>query len=548
MKNKQAGRVSSVKGTVMVILILAIVIFIVLRVSGGRRITPAAYFGTKDGEAAIVVNGEVLDAKGIERNGQVYIPYETLWSCIDAGYYLRNDGTLSLVLPENTFSWTAGDEDFVTVDGRYYVSADIVAKHSDAETALFANPARAVIRTDFDGLYRAEIGKDAKLLEKDKSNANVLTGLVKGDTVFFFETGAGMTRVFTPSGYTGYVKTEAILTESIAQKEPVREAGKSFEKLSVSGNVRMVWHYIDMVENNVYLDAYLSDTEGVGIVAPTWFYIRDNSGELVSFADSKYVETANAHGAQVWAVLTDTEPQSADTTEVLKNDAARERVVTQLVDEAVRYGISGINVDMETVKASGAHDFLEFLRELTVKAHKAGIIVSVDNYVPQFTGYYRRDEQAKVIDYVVVMAYDEHNLNSETEGSVASLPFVRKGIEDTLLEVPPERIILGIPFYTRTWTKQLGLPGLGTRVADMNEAQQFVKEHGISLVYDDSVGQNTGTVEDGETRYSIWMEDKTSLRNRLMLVDEYNLAGAAAWRIGDETSDIWIVWTELLGR
>lgn len=94
---------------------------------------------------------------------------------------------------------------------------------------------------------------------------------------------------------------------------------------------------------------------------------------------------------------------------------------------------------------------LSFIRELSIACRANNIILSIDNYVPEYTYYYNRREQGIVADYVVIMGYDETLPSSETPGPVASLNFVRKGITDTLNVVDKSKVINGIPFYSRVW-------------------------------------------------------------------------------------------------
>ena len=143
------------------------------------------------------------------------------------------------------------------------------------------------------------------------------------------------------------------------------------------------------------------------------------------------------------------------------------------------------------------------------------------------------------MDYLIIMGYDEHTASSEEIGSVASLPFVEQGIQDTLQEVPAEQVINGIPFYTRSWVETFGNSVPESQALGMDAAAAFAEEHGIVLTWDASVGQNVGTTEDGSARYSIWMEDEQSVEAKMKLISSYDLAGVACWRLGFERSSVW---------
>jgi len=550
MKKKKKKRPVPYKGIIVLIIIVLGAVFFITRLSGGRTVSPGEYFGVKASQAAVVVNGRVLETKGITADGKVYIPYESLWNEIDAGFYLKDDGSLVLTLPSETLVWKTEDEGKPVLEsgGSIYVSADVLQQNGSLDCEVFHDPERAVVFTSFDGLEQTSVLKEAKVRMKPSGTGNIVTVLTEGSSVYCTGTSGNWTEVTTADGFSGYVQTEALDSENMTAVEHEEDPRFAFEPLKLGSRAAMVWHYVDMQENNIYLDAYLADAKGVNVVSPTWFYVADAAGTVNSYAESAYMETAGQKGIHVWPTIADTEPASEVTGVWLADDNARQKAVEGLMEAADRFGFDGINVDLETVRASEAHDFLQFLRELTAAAHRRNIIVSVDNYVPTHTKYYNRAEQAEIVDYIVVMAYDEHTASSEKAGSVASLAFVRKGIEDTLLEVPAEKLILGVPFYTRTWTEEMGKPGLSTAAVGMEKAVQFAEEHDIPLDFDEACGQYTGTAEDGQYRYSIWMEDETSLEKRLSLVDEYGLAGASAWRIGFESNNIWTVWEKYLGK
>lgn len=206
--------------------------------------------------------------------------------------------------------------------------------------------------------------------------------------------------------------------------------------------------------------------------------------------------------------------------------------------------MDGINVDFETLSEDAGPHFLEFLRELSIECHKNNLVLSVDNPVPEdFTSHYDRREQGLVVDYVVIMGYDEHYVGSDA-GSVASLPWVEQGVEDTLKEVPAQRTVLAVPFYTRLWKTTGG--AVTSEAIGMSETQRILTENQVEPVWDGSVGQNYAEFEKDNTTYQIWIEDAQSLAEKVKLIPKYDLAGVAQWRLGFESSDIWSTISENL--
>src|SRR5699024_7316342 len=219
--------------------------------------------------------------------------------------------------------------------------------------------------------------------------------------------------------------------------------------------------------------------------------------------------------------------------------------ISQLMTAAQNVGFDGTNVDCETLSDDAGPRVLEFLRELSIECHKNNLVLSVDNPVPEdFTSHYDRREQGQVVDYVIIMGYDEHYVGSTEAGSVASLPWVEKGVQDTLAEVPAERTILAIPFYTRLWKTTGG--ALTSEAIGMDQAQQVITENNVQTVWDGSVGQNYGTYETQDSTYEIWLEDAQSIAEKVKLIPKYELAGVAQWKLGFENSSIWQVISENL--
>ena len=267
--------------------------------------------------------------------------------------------------------------------------------------------------------------------------------------------------------------------------------------------------------------------------------LADEQGSLVSYADKAYVDQAHAAGLQVWGMLGDVNGSPVKTGDVLAGASAIANIIQQLMQIATDCGMDGINVDFESIREDSAPQYLQFLKELCVAAHAQNLVVSTDNFVPTYTKYYKRAEQAKTVDYLIIMGYDEHTASSEEIGSVASLPFVEQGIQDTLKEVPAGQVINAIPFYTRSWVETFGTSVPESQALGMDAAAAFVEEHGIVTAWDASVGQNVGSVEDGSARYSIWLEDEQSVEAKMKLIDQYDLAGVAGWRLGFERASVW---------
>ena len=299
--------------------------------------------------------------------------------------------------------------------------------------------------------------------------------------------------------------------------------------------INLAWHQVTTKEANATLDDTLASVQGVNVISPTWYTITDNKGNIKSIASKEYVTKAHQRGMEVWGLI-DNFSADISTEKVLESSSARAKIVKQLMTSAKRTGLDGINVDFESMTEEAVPHFLEFLRELSIECRERGLTLSVDNPPPQnYTKYYNRKEQASVVDYVVIMGYDEHYNGSEEAGSVASLPWVIEGVEDTLKEVPAEKIIHGIPLYTRLWKTSAGIV-----------TSEAIEVHKVETYWNKEVHQNYGKYEEGNDVYEIWLEDADSIAEKVKLVPKYGLAGVAEWKLGFEDPGIWSVINENL--
>ena len=411
------------------------------------------------------------------------------------------------------------------------------------DTYVYQQPNRVAIQKDFSDVSVVTANKDTYVRYRGGIKSEVLSRVNKGDNLILMEELENWDQVATWDGYIGYVEKKSVSDVQTLNMDRAA-VGESYTYLTLDEPVNLVWHQVMSTDANAGLSDSIQNMTGVNVISPTWFYVTDNSGNIINNATADYVATAHDRGLKVWG-LVDNFTQDISTYEVLSKTSSRQNLVTQLVNAAVGAGIDGINVDFEQLSEEVGVHFLEFLRELSIECHKNNLVLSVDNPVPEdFTSHYDRAEQGKVVDYVIVMGYDEHYVGSEEAGSVASLPWVEKGIQDTIAEVPAERVINAVPFYTRLWKTEAG--SLSSEAIGMDTAQEVVTTNNAQVYWDSDVSQNYGSFEKDGCTYQIWIEDSQSIAAKVQLVQKYNLAGVAAWKLGFENSGIWQVITDNL--
>ena len=348
----------------------------------------------------------------------------------------------------------------------------------------------------------------------------------------------------TSDGIDGYVEKKNLGKPQNTELSYTGEYNEDYSSLTRDHKINLAWHQVTSEEANAALGETIQNMTGVNVISPTWFSITANEGTISSLASADYVNEAHNRGMEVWGLI-DNFNSDVSTLETLSTRSSREHIIQKLLEEAKRVGLDGINVDFEALTEEEAPHFIQFVRELSVVCRANNLVLSVDNPVPQFTGFYNRKEQGIVADYVIIMGYDEHTTGSEEAGSVASLPFVKEGIEKTLQEVPKEKVINGIPFYTRLWTESNN-GTLSSEVMTMDQAIQYVQENGIEVYWEKETAQNYGELLTDSGTQKIWIEDEQSIEEKMKLIEQYGLAGVASWKLGFERADVWSVISQYL--
>lgn len=285
---------------------------------------------------------------------------------------------------------------------------------------------------------------------------------------------------------------------------------------------------------------------GVNVVSPCWFTIASAKGEVrsIAVADMNYVRAAKKTGMKIWPLVTNSSFDPAVTHALLQNPAGRQRAARELVRLVRLYELDGLNLDFENIGAADRDGLTSFVGELTDALHAASAVVSIDVTAPsddpQWSLCYDRPALAGKVDYLMLMGYDEHSPGYGAAGSVASLPWVEKGIRDILASgVPADKLVLGMPLYMRLWSEKDGQ--VKGRTLHMPEADSLWQQKKAPRKWLADIGQYYYSYEEDGTRYRVWQEDARSLALKAAFISRYDLAGAALWKKGVESSDVWPV-------
>ena len=555
---------------VFLIIILAGVFFVMQKYSlSDEKSDLTNYFGLSgDDQVVLVLDDAVMEEKGKIIDGNVYLDVTTVQNHLNSRFYFDHESnSLLYTLPDTVESAKSGEASvtssgsvkemnyvpFIVQEDQAFIALEYVKAYTNISAEVFEDPNRVQIISKWGDHNVATIKDDTQIREKGGVKSPILTEISKGATVEIMEEGNPWTKVHSEDGFIGYVQNKR-LSEITTEEYKSDFVEPEYTGIQEDYQICMAWHQVTNMTANGSLEEVVSNAHCLNTIAPTWFFLENTNGDIYSLASADYVNTAHSLGLKVWAVMNDFDGQTIcngpnsteETAAVLQSTSVRNHIIEQIISEAVNTGIDGINVDYEKVSEESEVDFEQFIRELSAACHSNGLILSVDNYVPTYTPQYNRYEEGVFADYFIIMGYDEHGPWSHEVGSVASLPYVTQGVQDTIdLGVNPSKIILGVPFYTRLWhEKDEGGNTFSFTCETMNmkDAQDAVSAAGATIEWNEEAGQNYATwILDNATAARIWLEDGKSIDKKLELMQEKNLAGAAMWKISWETPDIWDV-------
>ena len=594
IRARRRRRNTAIRWLILIILIIgAIGGFVIWRKYGpsNERADLNQYYELEaENDIAVVVNNEVVrnnassaeggteesPAPGKIYDGQYYIEYSVVHDRINKRFYWDpNENLLLYTLPGGSVSVEVGSKEYTDItekksedyvilktEGRTaYIALPFIQAYTNMEYAVYddpADPSRAVITSEWGETQTASIKRDTQVRYQGGVKSPILTDVKKSDKVTVLEDEDDWMKVGTEDGFIGYVRTgdlRDIVTETISREfeEPV------YTNISKGYTINMAWHNVSNSDANSYVLETIAGTKGLTTIAPTWFSLADTEGNVSSLADASYVNYAHQSNIEVWAVLRDFHGGISsydETYEVLSYTSKRTKVINQVIAEALQSGVDGINLDFELISADCGEHYIQFVRELSVKCRQNGLVFSIDNYVPRpYNSHYDIEEQGAVADYVIIMGYDEHTDGSYQAGSVASVGYLEDGITEALKMVPAEKLVAGIPFYTRLWfetpktedelaeeagTEAASYPNKVTSYAyGMDEAEDIVSAAGVQTEWDDTTKQNYAQWEADGGVYKIWLEDSRSLEEKLKVIKANGLAGVAEWSLGMESSGVW---------
>lgn len=536
------------------------------------------YYGiTNEEQLAVIVNNQILEPKGKMIDGTLYLEYSAVRDYVNEGFYWdANENLLLYTLPNDMVSVSVGSREYAvskekkseeyvilkTEGSTAYIALDFVKKYTDIEYKMYKSPNRIVIQSDWSDAKVATTKNNSAIRMRAGVKSPILTETKSDDVVRIIEKEGKWRKVRTNDGFVGYIKQSDLKDEKTkTYKREFKE--EKFTNIKKDYTINMAWHQVSSRSANNQVLEMIANTKGLTTLSPTWFSVKDTKGNITSIASSEYVNYAHQSNIEVWGLVRNFDPlnqegikTSEETHELLSRTSSRENLTNQLISEALQVGLDGINVDFETVAEKTGEHYIQFIRELSVKCRKNGIVLSVDNYVPKgYNAHYHRKEQGIVADYVIIMGYDEHFAGSYESGSVASIGYVKEGIQETLKDVPASKVINAMPLYTRLWkevpkteaelSEQAGTEAgkystkVTSETVSMKRTDKVLEQFGAEAKWDSKTGQNYAQWEKDGATYKIWLEDEKSIEEKLKVMKANKLAGTSVWKLGFESQGLW---------
>lgn len=515
------------------------------------------YQVSESDRSAIILQDEMVEEQALIRDDVCYFDLATVHKYMNEVFYA--DMTEKLLLyanPTEVIRTTFGETSYTTTEGTQdagyvisFVEGDTVYVAADY-VKLFTNYSydcydrHAQVYTEWGTRQVAQLKKDTAVRLRGGVKSPILTQAAKGDTLEILEQMETWSKVKTADSVIGYVENKRLGDITEETETPVTDYQEpEYTALTSDSKICLGWHSIGGAGGNDTLYSMVSGTKGMNVIAPTWFSLTDENGSIRNFGTANYVTTAHNMGLQVWGVVDNfnyaNETGTAiSTLNMLSSTTSRQNFVRNVTDAAVSLGLDGINVDFEQLSSDCGPHYVEFIRELSIQCRNRGLVLSIANYVPfNFNDYYRLDIQGQVADYVIIMGYDEHWHGSKDPGSVASISYVSGGLDRTLQEVPANKVVNALPFYTILWKTE------GTDVTDeyitMNNEADFMNRAGVTAEWDEETCQNYAEWTSGNATYQIWLEDAESIAVKLNMMATKNIGGVAVWRLGYGTQAAW---------
>ena len=523
-----------------------------------------AQFAFADSEDSyrIYYDGKSTGYSGFYIKGNIYLPVSMIGSYLNNSAVAVDTAGKKLTLDLSRMNIMMADSETTALIKNYAGTVYVPLKEINDTLCFSLNTMEQFFNTSYnfsDGSIKLKAYDQSAKIAKVGNNAvsafpslfaeteDTIT-LAAGEQVFVNGETDNFYKISDFDGNVYYTEKQNITVEDLDLSTiDFYAPRKSKFKQSANQKINVAWQYV----NEVTPDAP-AKTDGVDILAPTWFrLIVEGGGAVTNSADQGYTELCHERGFMVWATITNNMSEKGSTnftTKMFSDSSIQKKAIAQYIFYSCLYDVDGINIDFEDVKDADANGLTAFTKELRNYTERQGLNLSIDTLVPKpWTVEYDRDALSNYVDYLAVMSYDEHYAGSTIPGSVSSLPFVIEAIEGCLSEgVPAEKLLMGVPMYTRIWVVDGSGKIVSNSAVTMTHMNEILSEKNLTPTYLKTEMQNYVEYQASGGTARVWIEDQTSITNRLSLVSKYGIAGSACWQFSQGTEEIWTVFDRYL--
>ena len=540
-----------IKKVLIILLALVVIGFIVVK-------TEIFIKEKTDGKITLIINNNNVTSRLKNEvkidNGIVYVSMDDMKNFFDKYIYIEEETNEIVTTYNDKIASIGFESNKLTLNG----STKKISAHALKDNDIVYMPISEMLDVynielkniedtkviTIDSLDREQINANTKskisLRSKGRFFSKIVDKVQKGETVILVDNGqdSGWAKIRTQKGKVGYVKAN-----KLTDITTIREAKERTKQ--ITGKVDMFWDYYSQYVKAP--DRIGQTIEGVNVVSPSFFYLDKNDGTLkdnVGDAGISYINWAHSNGYKVWPMISNAEAGIKITSTILNSYSKRQELIESIVQKCAQYDIDGINVDFENMYEADKDKYSRFIIELMPRMLEMGIVTSVDVTAPDgdpnWSLCFDRNVLGDVADYLIFMAYDQYGTSSTKPGTTAGLNWVETSLKKIIDydQVDTQKIILGMPFYTRQWTVTAdGQIKDRTVVSMMN----IKIPNNVEKQWDDTLKQYYIEYASGKNTVKMWIEDGTSIKEKVALVSKYNLGGTSCWRKDMETSNVWTI-------
>ena len=397
------------------------------------------------------------------------------------------------------------------------------------------------------------IGQQVPVYAGPFGSSEALTVLSSGTRLEVVSESEGWYQVRLDGDRTGWVRDRYLRlgatsasTDTPSSNQRNDWGGSESQRIPFPSRTILATYYV-WDQNSRPMLPRLSPQHLENVVLVPWAYRIEATGALTPSLPAqslaRALKDAGEAGAHTWLLVHNFDgsrfdPQAAH--KLLSSATARSRTVREVRRAAASWAVNGVHLDIEAVPPADGKLLTRFVEELAAALHADGRLLTLavpakssDDRRSTWSGAYDYAALGKIADYITIMTYDEHYLDSEP-GPVASLPWVEKVISYATTRIPARKILLGIAGYGYDW------PSSGrARSVSYPRVQALLNQSGVTSGWDDRARAPFLRYREMGIERIVWYQDRRNTSLQLNLVGRYGLGGIAFWRLGMEDPGVW---------